>query len=46
MPQINESLMDMNIINSFIFLFSCDCLTVIADTDDDLLIFDNVTLLV
>jgi hypothetical protein len=45
MPQLNENLMDTHIIGSFIFLIGCDLLTVLADTDDDLLLFNNAILL-
>lgn len=46
MPQLNASLIDMTIINSFLFLYIFDCVTIIVDTDDDLLEFRNVTLII
>ncbi len=45
MPQLNETLLDLIVLNSFFFLYWSDVLSILDELDDDLLEFNNVTLL-
>lgn len=45
MPQLNETLLDLIVVNSFFFLYWSDVLSILDELDDDLLEFNNVTLL-
>ena len=46
MPQLNMSIIDTIVVNGFIFLIMCDWLSILDDINDDLLLFENVTMIV
>ena len=46
MPQINETLMDFFLMNSCLFIFFLDGLTLLDEVDDSLLVYNNVLLLI